>query len=289
MKINKKQIFRNKDEIFTIRTLDTCEEMLANPQALNALNRLMFECEQDSNKRFHLKNLHTKEELGNVINFNEDWAKKTFDGKQIVFLVESEGNLACTILLRINDEAKRNALKVPESVGTFVYVSDVITEENYKGKGVFSCTFDKIITSIANQKRAFVEPIVYSISMTAAEVLKDNKTLTYPMNLEIYSKIWEKRFFDNKIQVRLQSNDGVQEGAERFKTTDLKKVSEILDSYKEKALSQEKFVRGVYLEGQAPSYEICKQLKNDFMNQRPNYSFAAKNSTKLKESFLTKK
>lgn len=286
MKINKKEIFAHKDEIFSIRTIDTAKEMIENPQALDALNRLMFECEQDCNKKFELKNLHTKEELKKVIDFNEEWARKTFDGKQVVFLVENEDNLACTILLRINDEAKRKALKVPDSVGTFVYVGDVITEEKYKGTGIFSCAFDKILTSIANQKRKFAEPIVYSISMTAAEILKNGESLTYPMNLEIYSKMWQKRFTENKIQVRLQNTSGFQEGTERFEITDLKRVSDILNIHKESAALQEKFVRGAYLEGKAPSYEDLKKLRTDFMEQRPNSSFVKKEIKQLKEKTI---
>lgn len=221
-----------------------------------------------------------------MIDFNEDWARKTFDGKQVVILVENEDKLACTILLRINDEAKREALKVPKLVGTFVYVGDVITEQGYKGKGIFGCAFDKILTSIANQKRGFAEPVVYSISMTAAEILKDGESLTYPMNLEVYSKIWEKRFAENKIQVRLQNQSGFQEGTERFEITDLKKVSNILNFHKESAALQRKFVRGAYLEGKAPSYDVLKEFRADFMEQRPNSSFVKKETKQLKEKTI---
>jgi hypothetical protein len=264
-------------EDFSISIVTTAEQMIANPEALEMLNNLMFDCEQTHGKV--LKNPHTKEELKQVIDFNEEWAHRTFDGTQTVFLLTNTKPIGL-VLVRINDLDKREALNVPESVGTFVYVGDAYIDENYRGSGLFGKLFDKITTMIANPKREYPLPIQYSISMTNAVIIENGEERNHAMNLSKYKPMWQKRFIDNQIKLRHQDlTTREQTGGEILPTTtsDLE-LSDLMQTSEK----PNNFVRGVYLEGTSKNYEEMKEQR------RPSGMPKSPKSTKWIETQLTR-
>ncbi len=132
---------------------------------------------------------------------------RKFDSKgsgQTIFIIENEaGEIANVMLVTINDFSLRSALRVDDGVGTFVYVDTTITAEGYKGLGIFSSAFDKIITMLANPKRALAAPFEYCISMRATAALSEDGSESYHMmNFPAYAKMWEARFENSQLQKR---------------------------------------------------------------------------------------
>lgn len=287
--IGKKYLCTVNEKDFTIRSISTSEEMKANPKALEMLDNLQIECERDTDKRLRLTGaklttLHDQAYFHSLIKFDESWADRTFNGNQHVFLIEQEDNLACVILINLND--KREALKVPESVGTFVYVGDVITAEDYKNCRLFSTGLDKIITMLSNPKRELPAPINYSISVSAAEAIRDDVKYFHVMNLDRYTNMWHDRFNNNVFQIRLQELDGLkrQEGIDRVPADYSEQyVSDLLDSFRPMAAEQGKRVRGIYLEGEAKNYDENKEQRFRLLANRPNVSFRPETKEKLKQ------
>lgn len=282
----KKYLCTKNDSNYFIKTISTADEMLENPAALALLNDLMFDCEQQTRAALEEKGktmvTHSREELRAMIDFNEEWCGRTFNGNQIVFAIQNEEKTVGVILLTINDLEKRKALQVPESIGTFVYVGDAIIAKEERGNNLFALAFDKITTMLANPKRELPLPIQYCISMTNA-ITTDGEF--YPMNLPQYEKMWQQRFEDNKIQIRLQKGRD-QRGVERFEaTSDDEFVNKIIN---ETSLKPQEFVRGLYLEGVSASYEEMKTKRKASLERKPTTSFIVSEKIKLKESCLEK-
>jgi hypothetical protein len=284
----KRYLFTNKTNYF-FKLIDTAEDMLANPEALDLLNDLMFDCEQQTKTNLEEKGkvmiTHSREELRAIIDFNEDWCHRTFNGNQTVFAIQNEDKTVGVILLTINDAEKRRALQVPEDIGTFVYVGDAIIAKEERGNNLFAIAFDKITTMLANPKRELQLPIQYCISMTNA-ITTDQEF--YPMNLPQYERMWQQRFEDNKIQIRLQK-DRDQRGAERFEATSEDGfVNRIIS---DASLEPQEFVRGLYLEGISASYEEMKFKRAQSLARKPSSVFIPEEKRKLKsqESLLTSK
>lgn len=275
---NKSKYLCSTNEDFFINIVTTAEQMIAKPESLEMLNNLMFDCEQTQGKE--LKYPHTKEQLKQVIDFNEEWAYRTFDGTQTVFLLETNTKPIGLVLVRINDTEKRNALNVPESIGTFVYVGDAYLDENYRGSGLFGKLFDKITTMIANPKREFALPIQYSISMTSAVIIENGEERNHAMNLSRYKPMWEKRFIDNQIKLRHQDlTTREQTGGEIIPTT----ISDLeLSDLMQTSEKPNNFVRGVYLEGNSKNYEEMKEQR------RPSGMPKSAKATKWIEKQLTR-
>lgn len=287
--LNKKYLCSVGDIDFTIRSVSTAEEAKANPRALEMLDNLQIECQNDTHKRLQqtgaaVKTLQDKAYYSSLITFNEAWADRTFNGNQHLFLVEDKDNLACVILINLND--KREALKVSEDVGTFVYVGDVITAEEYKNCRLFSTAFDKVITALSNPKRNLPTPIVYSISVSAIEVIRNDVTYNHVMNLDRYTNMWHDRFTNNMFQIRLQELGGLrrQEGIDRVPAEYSEEyVSSLIDSFKSMAAEQGKKVRGIYLEGESKDYFENKEQRKALLENRPNTSFKPEAKERLKQ------
>lgn len=284
----KKYLCTKNDSNYFIKPMETASEMLENPDSLALLNNLMFDCEQQTKesleKRGKAMVTHSREELKAIIDFNEEWCSRTFNGNQIVFAIQNEEKTVGVVLLTINDSEKRKALQVPEGIGSFIYVGDAIIAKEERGNNLFALAFDKITTMLANPKRQLPTPIQYCISMTNA-ITTDGEF--YPMNLPQYEKMWQQRFEDNKIQIRLQK--GVdQRGAEKFgATSDDEFVNRIIN---ETSLEPQEFVRGLYLEGISSSYEEMKLKRAQSLARKPSSSFIPEEKRKLKtqqESLLT--
>jgi hypothetical protein len=287
--LNKKYLCSVDDKNFTIRSISTAEEVGANPDALRMLDNLQIQCEKDAHSRLlkegkALTTLHDQDYFHSLIKFDRAWADKTFNGNQHLFLIEENDKIACVILININE--KRQALNVPESVGTFIYVGDVITSEEYKNCRLFSTALDKIITTLSNPKKNLPQPILYSISVSGAEAIKDDIKFTHVMNLDRYNNMWHDRFINNVFQIRLQELEGLkrQEGIDRFPANYCEQyVSNLIDSFKPMAAKQGKRVRGVYLEGESRGYKENKEQRARLLEGRPNVSFKPLVKQQLKE------
>jgi hypothetical protein len=254
-----------KDSTFYLKRITTEKEMRENPQAIELLNRLATESEIDLQKRlsprgFSLRTLHKPSELWQV---SEGWLKSSFEteANRTVFVVEDEkGKVAHCTILTINDPEVRKKNRVSDSVGTYIYITHAVTQEEYKGCGLFSKVFDKINTMFLNPKRDLPLPIHYTISVSNAPVvrLSDEEEFDFVMNLPTYAGMWQKRLFDNQVQVRFQDLEtGVQEGRERLplsnflisKNFDEIKMSDFVKEKRPEAKVEGKFVRGMFLEG----------------------------------------
>lgn len=270
----------NKD--YQLKVINTEEGLRNNPQAIELLNRLATESEIDLAKKLHgkgivLKHLHKPNELWQV---NDEWLSNSFsnEANRTVFVVEDEGRPIHATIITINDPSARNKNKVSDEVGTYIYVTHAVTEEEFKGKGVFSAVFNKINTMYLNPKRETAQPIHYSISVSNAEAvrLSDQEELNFIMNLPTYTGMWQKRLTDNQIQIRFQDKvTNEQEGRERLPVKDYlnngsldeSKIDLLIKEKKPEAEREGKFVRGMFEEGrEARTYaQAVSDRKQNFV------------------------
>lgn len=276
----RKEFFEKDGEQFYLKIVNTEQTMREQVELISMLNRLATESEIDLDKQLrtrgeHLKTLHEPHQLWQI---SEEWLATSFENEsnRNVFIIESEAGkpISATIAL-INCPHYREAMRVAEDVGTFVYITHVITDENFKGNGLFSLTLNKMMTMLSNPKRNLPTPIDYSISVSAAEAVResDSEEITYIMNLPRYARMWQNRFEDNKLQLRYQSFESskLQEGRERLpvdpflddkNNLDEKAVSDLVKSRAPEANSEGKWVRGLFLEGrQTKSHEEAVNFK----------------------------
>lgn len=262
-----KPFFQKDGKKFNLRIINKESTMRDNPRVIEMLNRLATESEIDLDKNLrqkgeHLKILHEPHQLWQI---SDEWLANSFENEsnRQVLVVENEIGepVSCTIAL-INCPHYRKVNRVPEEVGTYVYVTHVISREDHKNYGMFSRTLDKLMTMLSNPKRDLPTPIEYSISVSAAEAIKEDtgEEMTYIMNLPRYTRMFQNRFEDNKLQVRFQSLESakLQEGRDRLPVEpflneagdlDEKKVSNLVEERKPEAASEGKWVRGLFLEG----------------------------------------
>lgn len=278
----RKPFFQKNGEQFYLKIVNTEQTMREQVELISMLNRLATESEIDLDKSLrtrgeHLKTLHEPHQLWQI---SEEWLSTSFENEsnRNVFIIENEAGkpISATIAL-INCPHYRETMRVAEDVGTFVYITHVITDENFKGHGLFSLTLNKMMTMLSNPKRDLPTPIDYSISVSAAEAVResDGEEITYIMNLPRYARMWQNRFEDNKLQLRYQSFESpkLQEGRERLlvdpflddkNNLDESKVSDLVQSHKQDANSQGKWVRGLFLEGrQTKTYEEAVKFKRE--------------------------
>lgn len=264
---------------YSLRVIQTEQEMRDSPLVIEMLNRLATESESDLDKRLRLrgeslKTLHKPKELWQV---SEDWLKTSFKGTRFVFVAEEKGIPVCAVIGLVNDPEIRDKMKAPQ--GSFVYITHAITQEQEKGKGWFGLVLNKIMTSLSNPKRELELPLTYSISVSAASALSKEGEMTYVMNLPLYAQMWQSRFTENKLQLRFQDLEcaSKQEGRERFDLIDFLnhglldefKVSELIESKKPEAAQEGKWVRGLFLEGQSRSYVENKEFREKVKRERP--------------------
>lgn len=263
-----KSFFNINDQDYYLKILKTESEVRNNPKVIDLLNRLATESEIDLNKRIKEKGgkvivLHKPTELWQV---SEKWLTESFEteANRAVFVIEDKTGypLHVTIAL-INDPLSRSKNKVMPSVGTYIYVTHAVTQEEWKGKGLFGLMLDKINTMYLNPKRKMELPIDYSISVSVAPSVyeEDQKKINHVMNLPAYSKMWKDRFTENKVQIRFQHKEtGLQEGRNRINLEELmtssgfdeQKMSDIIETHEPIADSEKKFVRGAFMEGKEP-------------------------------------
>ncbi len=208
----RKYIFSKDREDFYLRVITSCEEMAKYPHPF--LGPVMHDAATELDKELHKRGERLKTAPISSVEEIVEYQKfvKTFDREdnQTAFIVENKvGEPAVGMLIFINDPVQRRDLKVADEVGTFVYVSDIMTADKYRGKGIFSTAFDKILTMMSNEKRGFKHPFEYSISMTRATSVKDSgeSETEYVMNLPRYAEMWKHRFPENELQNRWQYRD----------------------------------------------------------------------------------
>lgn len=172
---------------------------------------------------------------------------------------------------------------INENIGTFVYITSIITSDEYKGQGFLGQMFNKILTYAENPKRNYPKPIQFATSITQTACETKLGIINDVINLDIYSAMWQDRLINNKLQVRFQDldNPNNQYGKEIFdledfinesKKIDKIKVSDIVESKKEEASKQNQFVRGFFLIGEQPKNYIdlkeFKKIKREQFNQK---------------------
>jgi hypothetical protein len=183
---------------FYLKAVTSKEEMAANPDAMEKLAFVVYEAQIDLNKELQgkgrrIQNLPpapTREGIkASQAHFPEAFnGGAQFDNpvnrnaNRTVFIVENEeGKIASLVHLTINDAVMRQRLSVPADVGTFVFVDDAITVEEYKGKGLLSSALNHVVTLLEAKTAS---PFEYCISMRAAmeaeaeELLAPVKTIS---------------------------------------------------------------------------------------------------------------
>jgi hypothetical protein len=142
--------------------------------------------------------------------------------------------------------------------------------------------FNKILTYTENPKRNYELPFKYATSITQTPCLIDGEVINEVINLDVYANLWLDRLENNKIQIRFQDIDNAsnQYGREIFDLKDFlnvneikkKEISDLIDSKKEEAKSENRFVRGLYLIGKEPRNYIetkaFKKIKQDKFLQK---------------------
>lgn len=147
----RKPFFERNGEQFYLKIVNTEETMREQVQLIDLLNRLATESEIDLDKNLrgrgeHLKTLHKPSQLWQI---SDEWLATSFgnESNRNVFIIENEeGRPVSTTIALINCPHYRETMKVAEDVGTFVYITHVITEEQFKGSGLFSLTLNKMMT-----------------------------------------------------------------------------------------------------------------------------------------------
>jgi hypothetical protein len=166
--------------------------------------------------------------------------------------------------------------------GTFVYITSIITADEYKGKGFLGQMFSKILTYTENPKRNYKPPFKYATSITQTSCLIDGEVINEVINLDTYANMWLDRLENNKIQIRFQDIDNAsnQYGREVFDLKDFvndneikrKEISDLIESKKEEAKNENRFVRGLYLIGEEPRNYIetkfFRKIKQDKFLER---------------------
>ena len=204
--------FHSKKGIkFYLRIITKESTFRKYPQVTELLNKLATDSEMDLNKNLmehrgeKLITVHRPDELWQV---SEEWLKSSFETSQnrTVFVVEDEeGNALSTSIMMIDSEIDRKKMRVPDDIGTFVYLGQAVTREDFKGFGLLSATINKTMTMLKNPKREedVIEPVAYSISVSVAKSVKiegDNKEVfNHVMNLPLYTGMWQRRFEKNNL------------------------------------------------------------------------------------------
>lgn len=276
----RKPFFQKNGQQFYLKIVNKESTMREQVELIEMLNRLATESEIDLDKNLrmrgeHLKTLHKPNELWQV---SDEWLSTSFENesnRNVFILEDEEGHPISATIALINCPHYRETMKVSDEVGTFVYITHVITREDFKSNGLFSLTLNKMMTMLSNPKRELPTPIDYSISVSAAKAERDSdgEEMTYIMNLPRYARMWQNRFENNQLQLRFQSLESakLQEGRDRLhienfldgdEFLDEKKVSDLVESRAEEAAKEGKWVRGLFLEGrQTKSHAEAVEFK----------------------------
>lgn len=290
----RKYVFSKDGEDFYLRVVTSAEEMRKCVKASELLGTIKYESElqlQEEIKKSEQK-LKTDPQKPTKEQMNE-WAEKGLPSSfadesknQTAFILENEAaETATIILLTINDPKKCKDLDVSENIGTFVYVGDIQTAEEFRGKNLLSASFDKVLTMLSNPKRKLPRPLEFSISMTSTTAIKeeDNSEVEYVRNLPRYTEMWLNRFLNNDLQNRWQYRDenghhqiglnrmSLDEYLENGKINE-KEISGLMQSQAEKAKGENKQVRGLYLEGVNPNYETTKIGRENRISGKNTFS-----------------
>lgn len=294
----RKYVFSAKGEDFYLRVVASEAEMRKSEGAARALSAVMHDSKIEKQKELSNRGEELRDR--SYLTVNQDGINDFIDralpesfGKtqsQVVFVLENAAReFATAMLMTINDPVKRQDLQIEESVGTFVYVSDLTTADKYKGRSFLSTSFDKVLTMLSNPKRGFAQPFEYSVSMTAVTATKsDRSTTDYVMNLPLYARMWQARFIDNELQDRWIKG-GKQTGHDRRSlecamtggVIDEAKVNALIQNQKTAAAQEGKEVRGLYLSGVGADYEQVAQGRKDRLVQRGSQDMTRDKSEKL--------
>ncbi|MBU6338617.1 MAG: hypothetical protein KGQ36_01395 [Rickettsiales bacterium] len=294
----RKYLFTRGDEDFYLKVVTSQEEAAKCRDAITGLNSITVDSEAQLQETISKKGERIKdprqptspEKMKDAVdNFHREFGH---DDNATMFILENEGGeFVNVILVTINDPQKRANLKVPDDVGTFVYVSDISTNNKYRVQNLFSTAFDKMLTMISNEKRGLEKPIEYSISVTATTAIQESgEEVEYVRNLPRYVDMWEKRFSNNKLQDRRYlTTDGKtkQVGLDRMPLDDFLDVGKKLDEEKISGLIKRNKsdrsgmpVRGLYLEGDSASYGEMKDTRKRIFEEKAKHGFERHKETK---------
>lgn len=280
-----KKLFTKNNENFYFKVIETEKEFRDNPKTIELLDKLAIEAFIDKNKRLQQENgkiinMPKKEELWSP---NENWIKNSFGTSENrkIFVIENENGDPVQVSIALFNDPK-SIKNIGIEAGTFVYITSIVTAEEYKGKGFLGQMFNKILSYTENPKRNYKPPFKYVTSITQTSCLIDGEVINEVINLDTYANMWLDRLENNKIQIRFQDIDNAsnQYGREIFDLKDFldnnkikrREISDLIDSKKEEAKSENRFVRGLYLIGDEPRNYIetksFKKVKEDKFLQK---------------------
>jgi hypothetical protein len=280
-----KKLFTKNNENFYFKVIETEKEFRQNFKTIELLDKLAIEAFIDRDKKLQKENgkiinMPKKEELWSP---NENWIKNSFgtDENRKIFVIENENGDPVQVSIALFNDPK-SIKNIEVEAGTFVYITSIVTAEEYKGKGFLGQMFNKILTYTENPKRNYEPPFKYATSITQTPCLIDGEIINEVINLDTYANMWLDRLENNKIQIRFQDIDNAsnQYGREIFDLKDFfngneikrKEISDLIDSKKEEAKSENRFVRGLYLIAEEPRNYIetkaFKKIKQDKFLQK---------------------
>lgn len=279
--------FTKNNETFSIIVIENKKDLKDNQDVIDLLDKLAIEAFEDHNKKLEAEggkviNMPAKENLWKPSN---EWISNAFkegENRKIFAIKNSKNEAVQTVIALFDNKTNRERINIDNNVGTFIYLTSIVTSEKYKGQGFLGQMFNKILTYAENPKRNYQKPIQFATSITQTACETKLGTINDVINLDIYSAMWQDRLINNKLQVRFQDLDNAnnQYGKEIFdlkdflidKKIDKLKVSELVESKKDEASKQNQFVRGFYLIGDQPRTYIelkeFKQIKQQqFLNK----------------------
>lgn len=279
--------FEKNGKQFNFAIIETENELRQNQDVIDLLDKLAIQAFEDHNKKLEADggkviNMPKKENLWRP---NDNWIKSAFgtEENRKIFVIKDEDDKAVQVSIALfDDKNSRKKIGINENIGTFIYITSIITSNEYKGQGFLGQMFNKILTYAENPKRNYQKPIQFATSVTQTACETKLGIINDVINLDIYSAMWQDRLINNKLQVRFQDldNPNNQYGKEIFdlkdflidKKIDKLKVSELVESKKDEASKQNQFVRGFYLIGDQPRTYIelkeFKKIKREQFNQK---------------------
>jgi len=269
--------FTKNNETFSIIVIENEKELRANQDVIDLFDKLALEAFQDHNKKLEAEggrviNIPAKQNLWRPSN---EWIANAFkegENRKIFVIKNSKNEAVQSVIALFDNKTNRERINIDKDVGTFIYLTSIVTSEKYKGQGFLGQMFNKILTYAENPKRNYPKPIQFATSITQTACETKLGAINDVINLDIYSAMWQDRLINNKLQVRFQDLDNAnnQYGKEIFdlkdflidKKIDKLKVSELVESKKDEASKQNQFVRGFYLIGDQPrTYIELKEFK----------------------------
>ena len=143
--------FTKNNETFSIIVIENEKDLRANRDVINLLDKLAIEAFEDYNKKL-------EKEGGKIINMPEkknlwkpsdEWISNAFkegENRKIFAIKNSKNEAVQSVVALFDNKTNRERIKIDNNVGTFIYLTSIVTSKKYKGQGFLGQMFNKILT-----------------------------------------------------------------------------------------------------------------------------------------------